>query len=78
MAGYLFFTIKFFCSQGFASYKKGTTETIDDILQFGLPAIAYSSTFFLDDTKGRDEFYWFSEQLFFNYSILKSASGSSH
>ena len=47
-----------FCSQGFASDKKGTTETIGDILQFGLPAIAYSSTFLMDDAEDRNEFYW--------------------
>jgi hypothetical protein len=46
------FTIKFFCAQGFASDKKGTTETIGDILQFGLPAIAYSSTFLWMSLKG--------------------------
>tara|TARA_R110001592_G_scaffold103247_3_gene291002 strand:+ start:8547 stop:9116 length:570 start_codon:yes stop_codon:yes gene_type:complete len=52
----LLFTL--LCSHTFASDKKGTTETIGDILQFGLPAIAYSSTFLNDDREGRNEFYW--------------------
>mgnify|MGYP003635974966 CR=1 FL=1 len=50
--------LSLFCTQGFASDKKGTTETIGDILQFGLPAIAYSSTFLMDDPDGRNQFYW--------------------
>jgi membrane-associated phospholipid phosphatase len=42
----------------FAEDKKNTTETIGDVLQLGLPALAYSSTFLNDDAEGRNEFYW--------------------
>lgn len=53
-----FILLPILCSQALAADKKGTTETIGDILQYGLPAIAYSSTFLLDDADGRNEFYW--------------------
>ena len=37
---------------------KSNTEKIGDFLAFSIPAVAYGSTFYMDDTEGREQFYW--------------------
>ena len=39
-------------------FAKSNTQKIGDILAVGIPAIAYGSTFYMDDDDGRGEFYW--------------------
>ncbi len=40
-------------------YAKSNTEKIGDFLTFAIPAVAYGSTFYyMDDTEGREQFYW--------------------
>jgi len=37
---------------------KSNTEKIGDFFAFSIPAVAYGSTFYMDDEEGRDQFYW--------------------
>ena len=39
-------------------YAKSNTEKIGDFLTFAIPAVAYGSTFYMDDEEGREAFYW--------------------
>jgi membrane-associated phospholipid phosphatase len=39
-------------------YAKSNTEKIGDFLTFAIPAVAYGSTFYMDDAEGREQFYW--------------------
>ena len=38
-------------------FAKSNTEKIGDMLAFAIPAIAYGSTFYMDDEEGRTDFY---------------------
>jgi len=40
------------------TWAKSNTEKIGDFLTFAIPAVAYGSTFYMDDAEGREEFYW--------------------
>ncbi len=42
----------------YAVSAKSNTEKIGDFLTFAIPAVAYGSTFYMDDVEGREEFYW--------------------
>jgi len=37
---------------------KSNTQKIGDFLASAIPAVAYGSTFFMDDEEGREQFYW--------------------
>jgi len=39
-------------------FAKSNTEKIGDFLTFAIPAVAYGSTFYMDDEEGREQFYW--------------------
>jgi len=39
-------------------YAKSNTEKIGDFFAFAIPAVAYGSTFYMDDEEGREQFYW--------------------
>ncbi|MEH6713184.1 MAG: phosphatase PAP2 family protein [Paraglaciecola polaris] len=45
------------CISMFANAVKGNVEKSGDIGLFALPLLAYSSTFYLEDEQGRNEFY---------------------
>jgi len=40
------------------TYAKSNTQKIGDILAIAIPAVAYGSTFYMDDEEGREQFYW--------------------
>ena len=40
------------------AYAKSNTEKIGDFFAFAIPALAYGSTFYMDDEEGREQFYW--------------------
>ena len=40
------------------TFAKSNTEKIGDILAISIPAMAYGSTFYMDDEEGRGQFYW--------------------
>jgi len=40
------------------SFAKSNTERAGDILTLLIPAVAYGTTLYTDDTKGQHEFYW--------------------
>ena len=48
-----------------STYAKTDTEKVGDVLQLLIPAIAYGTTFYLDDKAGRSQFY---------YSLLTTAA----
>ena len=40
------------------TFAKNNTEKIGDFFAFAIPAVAYGSTFYMDDEEGRKAFYW--------------------